>query len=106
MRISLRELMIVVAVAAIGLAGLKFASTEMRTVIEALTGLLLFGLLVTAVVDRGSRQAFAAGFVLCTVLYLVVAYVDTVRGTANYSTRAFGAGGRGGARCSGKQRRF
>lgn len=72
MRISLRELMIVVAVAAVGFAGLKFASGGMLPIVQAMTGLLLLGLLVLACVDRGQRQAFAIGFLLCGVAYLVV----------------------------------
>jgi hypothetical protein len=70
MRISLRELMIVVAVAAVGLAGLKFASTWMLSVVQAMTGIFLTAFLVRAIVDRGRNQAFALGFVAAGLLYL------------------------------------
>jgi hypothetical protein len=72
MRISLRELMIFVAVAAVGLAGLKFASSGMLPIVQALTGLLLAGFLVKAIVDQGSRRAFAIGFMACASAYTLV----------------------------------
>lgn len=78
MRISLRELMIVVAVAAVGLAGLKYASNWMLPVVQAMTGFFLLAFLVRAIVDRGQKQAFVLGFVSCGVMYLVslVSIVD------------------------------
>jgi hypothetical protein len=68
--------MIVVAVAAVGLAALKFASTTMRPIFQGLTGVFLFAFLVKAVMERGARQAFAIGFVLCAVGYVAVVYLD------------------------------
>ncbi|MEX2316698.1 MAG: hypothetical protein WD669_06075 [Pirellulales bacterium] len=87
---SLRELMIIVAVAAVGMGGLKLASTELRTILQMLTGILLMAFLVKAVVDRGGRPAFAAGFILCALSYLGIAYFDSGRTPDSFSTRAFG----------------
>jgi hypothetical protein len=70
MRISLRELMLVVAVAAIGLAGLRFASSGMLPIVQAMTGMLLLFFLVRAALDVGQSRAFAIGFVLCSAAYL------------------------------------
>jgi len=90
MRISLRELMIVVAVAAVGMAGLKYASGGMGTVVQAMTGLVLLGLIVKAAVDRGRGQAFAVGFVLCAIVYLLVALVENPRSRSSPQTDIFG----------------
>lgn len=92
MRISLRELMLVVAVAAVGMAGLKFASTEMRTVVQAMTGLILLAMLVKATVDRGARQAFAVGFAVCALIYLLVLSVSLNTSVLNRSIGTFGTG--------------
>jgi hypothetical protein len=83
MRISLRELMLVVAVAAIGLAGMKFASTGMLPVVQAMTGLFLLAFLVRAIIDRGQPQAFAIGFLLCGAAYLFTIVVASRRLTLN-----------------------
>jgi hypothetical protein len=87
MRISLRELMIVVAFAAVGCAALKYATITMQAVVQGLTGALLLGFLVRAIVDRGPRQAFAIGFVACAIVYIVARHVD---GTTTTFTGAFG----------------
>src|SRR5688572_29076867 len=78
MRISLRELMIVVAMAAVGLAGLRFASSGMQPIVQAMTGILLLFFLVRAIVDVGVARAFAIGFVICSLAYLCMV-VLTIR---------------------------
>jgi hypothetical protein len=92
MRISLRELMIVVAVAAVGLAGLKYASTtSMHIAVQALSGALLLAFLVRAAVDRGHGQAFAIGFVFCALAYLIASVVSATTvslATGNFGTSA------------------
>ncbi|MEX2316696.1 MAG: hypothetical protein WD669_06065 [Pirellulales bacterium] len=73
MRISLRELMIVVAVAAVGLAALRFASSDMRPVLQLITGVVFLTCLLLAIFGHGERQAWAAGFLVCAVLYSLAA---------------------------------
>jgi hypothetical protein len=75
MRISLRELLIVVAVAAVGMAGLKYASDNMLPVVQAMVGILTLTMCIRAVVDRGHARAFAIGFVICSSGYAIAAHV-------------------------------
>ncbi|MEX2316697.1 MAG: hypothetical protein WD669_06070 [Pirellulales bacterium] len=88
MRISLRELMTVVAVAAVGLAGLKYASSAMLVVVQAMCFVLLLMFLVRAAVDRGREQAFAIGFAFCGVVYLITSVVATA--APNLAVGTFG----------------
>jgi hypothetical protein len=74
MRISLRELMLVVAAVAVGMAGLKYASSGMLPVVQAMTGVILLAMLVRAIVDRGRGQAFAIGFLISGLGYALVAH--------------------------------
>lgn len=90
MRISLRELLIVVAIAAVCLAGLKFASTSMGTAVQAMTGLLLLAALVKAAVGKGLGRAFAIGFAVSAIAYYLVAYTDSATQHSSFSTGAFG----------------
>jgi hypothetical protein len=78
MRISLRELLIVVAVAAVGLASIRFAGTEVRPLMQLVAGLLLVASLIRAIFDRGQRQAVAAGFFICATLYGLAAHYSDV----------------------------
>lgn len=73
-QVSLRELLTIVAFVAIGTASLKVAGL-LSSIFVGLALLLCMAMAVTAVVDRGPRQAFAIGFVLCALVYgtLVVA---------------------------------
>lgn len=89
MRLSLKELMVVVTFAAVGCAALKYASSSMLLVMQALTGLVLVGMLVTAVVDRGGRQAFAIGFTAVAMFYGLVLVCDNKAG-AGFWNGAFG----------------
>jgi hypothetical protein len=77
MRISLRELMLVVGVAAVGLAGLKFASSGMLPIVQAMTGLLLLVFLMRAIAGWGASRAFAIGYVVGSSIYLGVVVLQT-----------------------------
>jgi hypothetical protein len=59
-------------VAAVGFAGLKFASSGMRALVQAMAGAILLMFLVKSVIDRGERQAFAIGFIICALTYSLV----------------------------------
>jgi hypothetical protein len=68
-RISLRELLSLVACCALALVSLKYASETWVAAVAALAMLAFFVAIVTALVDRGPRQAFAIGFAVIVVTY-------------------------------------
>jgi len=71
-RMSLRELLIGVALLAIAIVSLKYASDTGLVIVAAITMLVFFVALIVAVVDRGTRQAFAIGFALIMAAYGLV----------------------------------
>jgi hypothetical protein len=60
-RISLRELLILVAAVALAIVSLKTESTFLRGIIELLAMLALGLAVIAAILDRGRRQAIAIG---------------------------------------------
>jgi hypothetical protein len=88
MRISLRELLIVVAVVAVGITSLKLGTLALQTVVQLMVGVLLLRFLVVALIDREGAQAFAIGFVACGFSYAAVSYLDRIDQPA--FTGAFG----------------
>lgn len=68
-RISLREVLIVVALANVAIASLKYANEFWLLLVAAVTMIVLFVVLIVAAVDRGSAQAFAIGFALTMISY-------------------------------------
>jgi hypothetical protein len=63
-RISLREMLALVAFVALAIASLKNATDVWLAFVAAATMLTAFAALIVAVIDRGPRQAFAIGFSL------------------------------------------
>lgn len=68
-RLSLREMLVLVTLAALAIVSLKYASDLWLAVIAALTMILCFVALIIAAIDRGGRQAFAIGFSLVAIGY-------------------------------------
>lgn len=68
-RISLRSMLLLVALVAIGIVSLAYASAGWRTAVGGITMVALFAALVTAAADRGERQAFALGMALVMTCY-------------------------------------
>jgi hypothetical protein len=68
-RLSLRELFVFVALVALAVVSLKYASELWLALVAAITMVVCFAALIVAVVDRGPRQAFAIGFTLVAVGY-------------------------------------
>jgi len=66
---SLRELLLLVAFFAVGCAALTFANEIWWMALATITGLACLVAAVVAVIDRGPRQAFAIGFIICAGLY-------------------------------------
>jgi hypothetical protein len=67
--VSLRELLILVALAGLACVSLKFANDWFWIGLSTAAMLLFMAALIAAFIDRGSRQAFAIGFVLCAGMY-------------------------------------
>jgi hypothetical protein len=84
-RLSLRRLLALVAVAAVGCVALKYANAWWVAGVAAFTLLAFMASVVVALVDRGPRQAFAIGFAVCAAIY----------GGMVASSRWFYAGGMG-----------
>jgi hypothetical protein len=68
-RLSLRELLLLIAVVAFAIASMKYASPAWRTCVYTITMAIFMWAAVIAVIDRGPRQAFAIGMFLLMVIY-------------------------------------
>jgi hypothetical protein len=69
---SLRELLLLVALAALALASIRYATTTWRTAVYSITMVVFMAGAIVAIIDRGPRQAFAIGMVLTMVIYAVL----------------------------------
>jgi hypothetical protein len=78
-RVSLRELLLLIAMVALAIASMKYASPAWRTCVYTITMAIFMWAAVIAVIDRGPRQAFAIGMVLLMVIYGVLVTNGTVR---------------------------
>jgi hypothetical protein len=70
--LSLRELLLLIAIIALAIASMKYASPAWRTCVYTITMAVFMWAAVIAVIDRGPRQAFAIGMVLLMVIYGMV----------------------------------
>ena len=70
-QLTLRELFLLVMFAAAGIASLKLAGMVAASFL-LLTILLCMWMAITSIVDRGIRQTFAVGFVLCVAMYAAI----------------------------------
>jgi hypothetical protein len=68
-RLSLREFFALIAAIVAGCAALRYANDWWLTAVGAVTLVALMASVIVAVVDRGSRQAFAIGFAACMAIY-------------------------------------
>jgi len=86
-RLSLRELLSFVALVALGITSLRYASDAWLALVAGVTMIALFVALIVAVVDRGPRQAFAIGFALTAIAYGAVLMTgQTTRGNSGNVT--------------------
>ncbi len=76
-RFSLRELFVVVAVVAMGIAALKYGGL-LADLFVTVTMLAVMSLAICVFVDRGRTQAAAIGFVTCVSIYALA--VHAVKG--------------------------
>ncbi len=77
LRLSLRELLVLVAFVALAIVSLKYASDVWLAIVLAVTMLAFFVALIVAAVDRGPRQAFAIGFALTMAGYWLIVMTGT-----------------------------
>jgi hypothetical protein len=70
-QLSLRSLLIFMALVALAIVSLRFSSVGWRTVVIGVALVSLWMALIVAVVDRGPRQAFAAGFMVSMAAYAI-----------------------------------
>jgi hypothetical protein len=71
-RLSLRELLLLVALVAMALASIRYASSTWRTAVYTITMAVFIWGAIVAIIDRGPRQAFAIGLVLTMMIYAVL----------------------------------
>jgi len=72
---SLRTLLIVIAVSAVGIVGLTTRNAWWASVMSTLTWALVAATIVAAIVCRGRTRLFAAGFAVAAGLYLAMIFV-------------------------------
>ena len=78
-RLSLREMFMLVALVAVAIVSLSYANEIWHIVVALLALLVFIGAMISAVIDRGSRQAFAIGMLLAMMTYGVVFSVGLFR---------------------------
>jgi hypothetical protein len=71
-RMSLRGMLILVALFAIAITSLVYANDFWVSIVTGIVMLIFTAALIVAFVDRGFRQAFAIGFVLTVCAYAVL----------------------------------
>src|SRR3954471_2930755 len=69
LRMSLRRMLIIVALIALAMGSLRYATDSLQTLVLGFTVVVVFAAAIVAVVDRGAKQAFAIGFSLIVVGY-------------------------------------
>ena len=68
-RMSLRELLALIALVAMAIVSLKYASEFWRGVVGLWVLVAYVGCIIAAVIDRGPRQAFALGMAITMTIY-------------------------------------
>jgi hypothetical protein len=68
-RISLRQLLVLVATVAIAIVSLCYANAGWEAAVYCLTLVVFFAIVIVAFIDRGSRQAFAIGMAMVMAGY-------------------------------------
>ena len=87
-RLTLASLMGLVAVIALGMAGLFSASTFWTAAAATVTLILLLGAVLGTILLRGAEWAFCLGFALFGVVYFVLVEWDWVGGQLGHDLTA------------------
>ena len=77
MRLSLRLLLILIALLAVACAGLKYANDWWWSILSGLALLLFMAMAVLACVGCGERRMFAVGFTICAVIYGAILFLTS-----------------------------
>lgn len=88
LRLSLREMLALMALVALAIASLKFANEAFLALVAGVTMLALIATLIVAVVDRGPRQAFAIGVALTMIAYGLILTTGQSTSGSNGSVRS------------------
>jgi hypothetical protein len=73
-RISLREALLAFAAASVGFAALVYANSWWLATVNTVALVAIVAAIIVAMLGRGSGRAFAVGFCVASVTYLVVAF--------------------------------
>jgi hypothetical protein len=71
-RISLRELLVLIAFGAIALVSLRYASPLWQTLVATISATAFMAAMIVSLVGRRARQAFAIGFATTVVVYVAL----------------------------------
>ena len=84
-QLSLRSLLILVALVALAIVSLRFASNEWQIVTLGIAAGLLCGAIILALTSHARRRAFATGFAIAMLLYglTVLGSMSAAGGLAN-----------------------
>lgn len=77
-RLSLREVLVIVALLALAIVSLQFASATWETVVATIVIGALAVAVIVSLVDRQARQAFAIGFAVSIIVYGVALFVASL----------------------------
>jgi hypothetical protein len=69
LRISLRQLLVLVATVAVAIVSLCYANAGWEAAVYCLTLVVFFAMVIVAFIDRGSRQTFAIGMAIVMAGY-------------------------------------
>lgn len=86
-RVSLRDMFVLVAVVAVAIVSLLFASPVWQAIIGVAVTLSAIVAVIVSLVDRGPRRAFAIGFAVAMFGYLLV-----VHNAKNFNVERFPLG--------------
>jgi len=81
---SLRAVLIVVALIALAIVSLQFASPGWQTAVSGVTFVVFWAAAIAAIVDRGPRQVFAIGIVVSMAIYGLVLFALPREGAPNW----------------------
>jgi hypothetical protein len=85
MRMSLRDLLLLVAVVAVAIVSLKFASSLLSGIVGLIVLAAYMGSIIAAVIARGRTQAFAIGMALAITMYAALIMIGGWPGRGNWN---------------------
>ena len=83
-QLSLRSLLVFMALCALAIVSLRFATPGWQTAVSGITFVVFWAAAIVAIVDRGPRQVFAIGMAVSMAAYGVVLVAIPRDGNANF----------------------